>query len=443
MNSNDSQKPGDCSTVSASSSNHRKRWRKLAVVFCLATLLWGGIALYFRVTHSWQVIHEIHGFVDYGAHCTEFSPDGTTIAISHGERGKVLAWVSGKEIARLQSCGNVRVADFSSGGKIVSYFSDGKEDGRNACIWSAADGRIVGHFKLPGDAGAERCFPFFSPDNKWIVAEYPDGIITWDLSNLTHTSRIKITRNRDPWLRAFLSWHPSSHEMTCADADGTLFKVNLQKETVAPLLNKQHSPVKAAQWSPNGKRLIVIDRNDARALILDVPVGSIHATLPTENVVYACFSPTGDRVMTVAKRKDVSHPKPTPLVWDRRTQIWDASSGNLICELPTTAIVTFSPDWSYYVEAGPEGVRIANFDNSESCTYSGMFDGHGSICRFSSDNRYLARVNGSGLVDVMEHNASIRSWIQVLLLYQFWMVVAAIAALWFVWGRKSSQHANG
>ena len=72
----------------------------------------------------------------------------------------------------------------------------------------------------------------------------------------------------------------------------------------------------------------------------------------------------------------------------------------MIQELPTTAIVTFSPDWSFWVDAGPEGVRIARFDGSELCEFPEWFDGHGSICAFSQDSRYLAYVNGSGLVVV-------------------------------------------
>jgi WD40 repeat protein len=439
MNCDDSPKPDGGSMVSASMKIRRRRWHKFAMVICVAVLLWYGIALYYRVTHSWQVIHTIMGFVAYGAHCTEFSPDGGRIAISHSEHGKGLDWVNGKEISRLQQCGDRGVANFSSDGKIVSYFSDDNEGDRDACVWNAADGRVLGRLKLPGDAGIEGCFPFFSPDNKYIVAEYPDGVITWDFFDLAHIGRIKITRNKDPWLPMFLSWHPVSHEMTCADADGNLLKLDLRNETSVALLHKQETPMKAAQWSPDGKRLVTIDRKDAGVLIWDVQADTVITKLPAKDIMYACFSPTGDKVATMGKRTDVVHSEPTPRVWDRRTQIWDALSGKMMCELPTTGIVTFSPDWSYYVETGPEGVRISNFDNTESCTYSSMFDGHGSNCRFSPDNRYLARVNASGRVDVMKHNAPIRSWIELVTLYQFWMLVAAIAGLTWIVSKRISR----
>ncbi len=394
--------------------------------------------MYHRVTHSWPVIHTIGGFVAYGAHCTEFSPDGTRIAISHAEHAKVLDWVHGNEVSRLEQCGGRGVAAFSSDGKIASYFSGGKEGDRDACVWNAADGRVVARLKLPEDATDERCFPFFSPDNKKVVAEYRDGVITWDLSDLACIRRIKITRNQEPWLHTFLSWHPITHEMTCADADGNLLKVDLQKETTAPLLRKQRTPVKAAQWSPDGRRLVTIDREGAGVVVWDVQSEAVLSELPAKDVVYACFSPDGDKVAAMSKRTDVVHPEPTPRVWDRRTEIWDAVSGKMIRELSSTGIVTFSPDWSYYVDGGPEGVRIAKFDDSESCVYSGMFDGHGSICRFSADNRYLARVNASGSVDVMRHDGPIRSWTEVPTLYQFWIIVVAMAGLmWTVSGRRS------
>jgi WD40 repeat protein len=419
----------------------RRRGRVIVIVIFAGTLLWFGAALYQRLTYTWQLTHVIRGFVAYGSHETEFSPDGTRIAIAHAESSKVLDWIHGNEITRLEQYGGRGISDFSSDGKIVSRFPDGKAVDREAYIWNASDGRVLGRVRLPKPVEAERCYPFFSPDNKKIVAACADGLVTWDSSDLNDIGRIKITQNQDAWFSTFMSWHPVTHEMTGVDADGKLLKIDLQKQTVEPLLAKQERAVKAAKWSPDGTRLVTIDREDGVVLVWDVPAGNVAAKLPEKDVVYSCFSPDGERIVTKAKRSDVVHTeKGTPFVWDRRTRIWDAKSGKMIQELPTTAIVTLSPDWSFWVDAGPEGVRIARFDGSEACTYSGMFDGHGSMCVFSQDNRHLARVNASGLVDVLRHNDPIRSWTEWLTLYEFWMTVLAVAGLaWSAWRSRASK----
>jgi uncharacterized protein with WD repeat len=167
--------------------------------------------------------------------------------------------------------------------------------------------------------------------------------------------------------------------------------------------------------------------------------GIVVVKLLTKNVAFVRFSPDGKKIETTARRSDVVHTKKgTPPVWDRRTCVWDTTSGKMIQELPTTAIVSYSPDWSFWSDAGPEGIRIARFDGSELCTFPSMFDGHGSIRVFSKDNRYLAYVNGSGLVIVLQHYDPICSWTECLMLYETWMIVLAIVGL--VWCVRAQRN---
>ena len=417
----------------------KRRWRVFVIVVCVGTLLWYGAVLHQRLTCTWQITHVIRGFVAYGFHETKFSPNGTQIAIAHGENSKVLNWMTGNDISRLEKYARQGISDFSSDGRIVSRFPDGKADDREAYIWNASNGRTLGRLRLPKQMKTQSYSPFFSLDNKKIVAVCEDGLITWDLSDVNHVGRIKITQNKDPWLGTFMSWHPVTHEMTGVDADGKLLRIDLQKETAVPLLAKQERAVKAAKWSPDATRLVTIDREDGVVSVWDVQSGTVVARLPEKNVASARFSPDGGRVVTMAKRSDVVHTEGgTPPVWDRRTRVWDAESGKMIQELPTTAIVTFSPDWSFWVDAGPEGVRIAKFDGSEVSAYPNMFDGHGSTCVFSQDNRCLAYVNGSGLVVVLQHHAPILFWTEWFTLYEVWMIVLAVVVLaWCARRRKN------
>ena len=415
----------------APQSKRKRKWRIFVMLVCVVALLGYGASLYERLTSSWQITRVVSGFVDYGSHETKFSPDGTLIAIAHGGESKVLDWATGNEISHLEQYNGRGISDFSSDGRIVGRFPNGKATDREAFIWNASNGRLIGRFKLPKQIKAERCWPFFSPDNKKIVAVCEDGLITWDSSDLNQIGRIKISQNKDPWLGTFMSWHPTTHEMIAVDADGKLLKVDLQKETAVPLLTKQERAVKAAQWSPDGTRLVTTDREGGDVSVWDVQARVVVAKLPGKDAVYACFSPDGERIVTTAMRSDVVHAeRGTPRVWDRRTCAWDAKSGKIIQELPTTGGVAFSPDWSFWAAGGPEGVRIARFDGSELCVFSNMFDGHGSTRVFSKDNRCLAYVNASGLVIVMQHNDPI-SWFECFALYQVWMIVLAVAG--FVW----------
>ncbi|MGW8257310.1 MAG: WD40 repeat domain-containing protein [Thermoguttaceae bacterium] len=438
-----SEKPSANTTQTPPQPKQKRKRRVLLAAICMGVLLFYGTMLYQRLMHTWQTSKVIPGFVDYGSHTTRFSPDGALIAIAHCGNSKILDWVKGAEISSLEQYNGQGIAAFSSNGRIISYFRDKKTNGRQACFWKASSGRLLGQFRLPEQFEDDRCFPFFSADNKKIVAVCGDGLITWDLSDLNNIGHIKISRNSDSWLSTFMSWHPITHEMTAVDANGKLLKVDLQTQSTVPLLAKQAEAIEAANWSPDGKRLVTVDRQDGSVSIWDVSAGTVLTKLPEKEVVSAYFSPDGKKLVTEAKRYDVVHSRSrTPLFWDRRTCIWDARSGKLVEELPSTAFVTFSPDWSFWVDAGPEGLRIAKFDGSELCAYSGMFDGHGSTCTFSKDNQWLAYVNGSGLVVVLQHNP-IHSWYECLSMYETWMIVLSVVGLtWCVKRRKSRNFSH-
>lgn len=431
----DSGNPAGATSETAWGNTQKRRSWALAMLICAGGLLWYAVALHQRLTYTWHLSHVIRGFVGYGHHETEFSPDGTRIAIAHSRFSKVLDWIRGKEISRLEFYGGYGgrgISDFSADGRIVSRFPDAKAVDRDALIWNASDGRILGRLKLPKLVKAERCTPFFSEDNKKIVAACEDGLVIWDSSDLNDVGRIKTTQNPDPWLPTFMSWHPVTHEMTGVDADGKLLRIDLQKQTAVPLLAKQERAIKAARWSPDGTRLVTIDRKDGSVTVWDFPSGAVVASLSEKDAAFARFSPDGGSVVTTRRRGG----------WGRWTRIWDPKSGELIRELPTTAIVTFSPDWSFWVDAGPEGVRIARFDGSGLCNFPGWFDGHGSICALSPDSRFLAYVNGSGLVAVWRRHDPIRSWTEWLTLYEFWMMILAATGL--AWSaRRRSRIANG
>ena len=348
---------------------------------------------------DWELVHNIPGYT-YGDHDTEISPDGIRVVVAYGEESKVIDVASGKETAHLENIGERRIADFSSNGRILSSFP---YYGRVACIWDAANGKIVGEFSLPDDLKTGHRYPHFSPDNKKIVAACEKGLLVWDSADLKHVGRIKIKPNseREDWPFIPLSWNRVTGEAAGVDGDGKLLKIDLQRNTAVPLLPRQIGAVKAVIWSPKGTELMTIDRQTGAVAIWGVSSKKVVARLPEKGVLHAQFSADGKRIVTAAQRAGVVRTdKATPSFWDRWTRVWDAKSGKLIRELPTTTIVSLSSDWSCWAECGPEGVRIARFDGSRPCAFPQFFDGHGGCCVFVQNNRYLVHMNACGRVVV-------------------------------------------
>ena len=418
----------------------KRRGRKLVALLCIGTILWYGFALYHRLFDAWLVFHVVSGFVSYGYHETEFSPDGAQIAIAHSDDSKVLDCATGEVIARLVDYNSEKgISDFSSDGRIISRFSGQEKLIKKADIWRVSDGRRIDQIDLPGNIDTEGCLPVFSPDNEKIVALYEGGLVIWNSSDVHQRSFVPIRWNKEDRWGYFLSWRPQKHEAAVVDVEGKVLRVDLEEGKAEPLLTKQVKAVKSAKWSPDGTRLVTVDRDESIVTVWDIQTNVALATWGEKDVTFILFSPDGKSIATVATRQDVKHNPPAPRVWDRRTRVWDSGTGKLIQELPTTAIVTFSPDWSRWVEAGPDGIRIAQFDGSEACSF-GFFDGHGSICRFSQDSSRLSYVNGSGLVITLESNKVFHAWYRCFTYREIWLVLAASSLLyWFIKLQKPQE----
>jgi WD40 repeat protein len=400
------------------------------MVICAAALYWYGFALYRRATSTWHWAYNIQGFVAYGAHEDAFSPDATRIAIAFGSRCKVLDLTSGKELSTLEGYTGQGLAGFSSDGKIISRFGQDGTDRHVADLWNASDGRLLGSIRTQGDEGGQSLKPVFSPDSKNVVAATQGGLIAWDVSKLKQVAQVRVAWPEDQWLPGRLAWNPTNQELIVVDKDGTLLKIDFLQETADPLVPEQPKAVTSARFSLDGMRLLTINRDDGLVSVWDATTGKVIASISESDTFHASFSPTGNEVVTAKQRKDVvQRARWAPPFWDRSTRLWDATTGKLVEELPTTGVVTFSPDWTFMAEIGPEGLRVARFNNSESCYFPEWFDGHGSSCSFARDNSYLASVNGSGRVAIWRHRDPSTPWLVWIAGHELLGTVLALAAL--------------
>ncbi len=178
----------------------------------------------------------------------------------------------------------------------------------------------------------------------------------WDSSNLKPIGHVKITWPKDEWLLGLLTWNPKNQDLIVVDSEGKLLRIEEDEKSAIPFLANQQRAVKSARWSPDGTKLLTIDREDGSISVWNVESGQVLSTLKVEGEGYAYFSPDSQRVVTSMPRLDVVRTsRPAPRIWDRATSIWDATTGELIRNLPTACIVKFSPDWKYIVESGPDG----------------------------------------------------------------------------------------
>lgn len=410
--------------------------RVLLVIVCAGALCFCCSTVVHQITCSWYLAHDIQGFVAYAAHEDKYSPDARHIAVAFRDQGKVLELASGAVVSRLEKYAGQGLSDFSSTGKIVSRFFRGKGDHEQACVWNAASGRMAGHIIAPENENLEKCAPVFSPDGTKIVAAFAHGLVIWDSLNLERLGKVQVEWPRDEWLPGLLAWNPLNQELTTVGGSGELLKIDLRKEVAAPLLFEELRPVKSARWSSDGAKLLTIEQEEGAVVVWNVQAGAVVARIPETDVLHASFSPDGTKVVTARQREPIDRTRAgASLFWGRSTKIWDATTGNLIRDLPTAGVVSFSPDWDFQVENGPEGVRIAKCDGSESCHFSKWFDGHGSSCKFAQDNSYLACINGSGRVAVWKPRDPSRRWMGFMTCYEFWASLLALLALaWAISG---------
>ena len=426
-----------CNTSDSSAKATRltKRFqpsRVFIALFCIVLLYWCGSTLYQRLTSDWYWAQDIRGFVAYGAHEDQYSPDAMRVAIAFRERCKILNLARGNVESELEKYSGQGLSDYSSNGMLISRFSKDKSNPQKAILWNASNGQIVGSIDAPN----EDCVPIFSPDGKRIFGVFAQGLVIWDSSNLERVGQVDIRWPKEKWFRGLLAWNPANQELAAVDGHGRVLKIDLIQDTATPLLREQKDPVKSVCWSQDGTRLITIGQEDGSVSVWNIQTGIVLTRIPDKGISYASFSADGTKVVTSTQRTDVVRKKRrAPPFWDRSTKVWDATTGSLERDLPTVGIVTFSHDWVFVVETGPEGLRIARFDGSESCYFPEWFDGHGSSCVFAPDNSYLASVNGSGRVAIWRHRAPERFWTYCITGYDLWVALLAFVALaWAIVG---------
>lgn len=400
--------------------------RLIAFAVCWTVLIWSGLHLFRRWAEEWSLSYSRVGFVPYGYHESQFAADGSRLVIGFQKQSRVLDLATGEVLSELEQYNGQGLAGYSSQGMIISGFSRDATNVEQAVIWNDGDGKRIGSISIQ----AEDCFPIFSPDGEMIVVVFDQGLATWDSISLVQRGRIAIDWPEQAWLPGRLAWNPRNQELIVIDDSGKLHRVDWDRGIAEPFLAAQEMRAQWARWSSDGTKLLTLNEGGLSLSVWEIQSGRMVTTISGGPFSQAAFSPDGESIVTSSQVKGVFQGRAAASsAWDRRTKIWDSTTGTLLVNLENVGFTQLSPDWEYLVETGPEGLRLAKWNGSRSQRFPAWFDGHGCTCTFGPSNRYLASVNGSGRVAVWERRDLSNFWKDCLTSLPFWLAISATFVL--------------
>jgi eukaryotic-like serine/threonine-protein kinase len=290
-----------------------------------------------------------------------FSPDGKRIVSAWGKTIKVWDAATGAEVMDLHGHeALVMSAMFSPDGKrIVSAGND-----KTIRIWDAATGTplmtLRGH-----EADVTACL---SPDGKRIVSGCADGTIKlWDA---TSGAELMTIRGHDDAV-GVVRFSPDGKQIVSVSMDRT----KVWDTTLGTKLSEHNGP---GIFSPDGKWICMVGGSDGTVKVCDAASRTEVITLRGHKspVFAAVFSPDGKRIATGSL--------------DRSIKLWDAVSGSELVTLQghqsVITMVSFSPDGQRIVSCSVDGtVRVWNTSGNRNQRI--LHGSHHSV--FSPDSQRL------------------------------------------------------
>jgi WD40 repeat protein/DNA-binding SARP family transcriptional activator len=368
-----------------------------------------------------------------------FSPDGRTLAASHGQRGEILLIdpATGKRRRTLTGhTAAVLALRFShDGATLASTGQDG-----TAIIWDLATGRA--RETLGGHAAAVTGVAFSPDDRTLYTASRDRSVLVWDLAGDRRLSR-SFTAGRRVSSQSFSK---RGALLARGHGDGTVTLLDLTRRArVGAPLHAHSGAVQAVALSPDGRLLASADAHSA--IVWDLATGR-----PTGRPIPATENPpltTSPDITELALSPDgktlaIGDDWGRVTLWDltSRTRwvlqaagansfqfspdgtilavashggevrLWDVTDRSLVprWRLPAdrsdALAVAFTPDGRTLATGGQEGTVVL-WDMRTGRQLGAPLAGHASgVARgaFSPDGRVLATVNGEAILwDLASH----------------------------------------
>lgn len=146
--------------------------------------------------------------------------------------------------------------------------------------------------------------------------------------------------------RALLIAIPANEAAVTFESENALRQALLHVQTLRATLTGHSGPIKSAQFSPDGSKIVTASE-DSSARLWEAPTGKLVATLAGHEAAVnsAQFSPGGGKIVTSSD--------------DRTARLWDALTGKELAvlrgHLGQVTSAEFSPDGSKIVTASQDG----------------------------------------------------------------------------------------
>jgi eukaryotic-like serine/threonine-protein kinase len=238
-----------------------------------------------------------------------FRPDGRAI-LTHGDEKAARLWdvVTGRPLVPpMEHPDKVDCIAFSPDGRLIATGCDD----RKVRIWDTVTGRPFGKALDHGEGRGEPiAWVEFSPDGRLLLSR--DFLQTTRLWEIQTGRRIELPREADTSRFAGIS--------------------NMERDG---LLNFYDNTNRVALFSPDGGRLLLLDRANRRVRTFDIASGTqVGPPIAGEGLAWVSFSPDG-RLIGTGDR-------------GRTAQLWDAATGREVASLSSAdggfLGATFSPD---------------------------------------------------------------------------------------------------
>ena len=323
---------------------------------------------------SGKEIRTLTGHTD-DVESVSFSPDGKYIA-SGSDDNTVKLWEveSGKEIRTFTGhTGYVQSVSFSPDGK---YIASGSWD-KTVKLWEVESGKEIR--TLTGHTNDVESVSF-SPDGKYLATvSYDDTVILWDIYN---------NKKKNSIFGCGVYFHSDGKYITVHNWDNQKIEVwELESVSIKnsfSICNSEYMLDDYFYYSEiydfdyDGKYIATFNEGDGLLKVWDVMAGNVVKIFnsSTSIVKSVCFSPNGKYITSVDK--------------DDFIKVWDVSSGKVEKEYYGCS-VDFSPDGKYLAIGCDDG--SVSFWEVESGKEVRSFKGHTddvNSVSFSPDGKYLA-----------------------------------------------------
>jgi WD40 repeat protein len=297
-----------------------------------------------RITRVWEAATGEELFLLSGHRdlvwSAQFSPDGNRV-VTASEDGTARIWNVDPGLELRPDTTTVDSAELSSDGSLILT-----KGGGEATVWDAATRIELLTFDTVSTINSVK----FVGEGDRVVTASDRGAQPVELWDARTGKRLRVCcEHEDSWLSdiAVFSPVPDDDRVVVLYSDGSarIWDLSAPKESVLQSFGGRSAPLIGVDFSPDGKRILTVGRDDKRVRVWNSATGiEIGDGLPA-GLVSTAFSPTGRRVVTGGT--------------DGLVRVWDVTTGTQVKRLLGSAgavsSVAYSPDGDRIVAGGSDG----------------------------------------------------------------------------------------